>query len=343
MASKSNADNISTCISIAMCSDNRGVPMMHMALKSIFDSNRDEELDINIITDGFSQENRQKLDTLAAAFNRHISIHTITQQDIDKLDLPILKTSRWNKSAAYRFLLQELLPNLNRVLYLDIDIIVRRSLMQIWTYDLGDYVLGAVTEVNCSKDVERIGIVDNADLGYINSGVMLINLGLWRQMDLSAKLIKAMDNNADTYLYPDQDAINQRLWNDIKRLPMTFNVQYNYFTFSNRKEIFPGQLQVLANPVIIHFSRPEKPWHKGTYNKWFKRELILRYCNMEPHTEGLMDSVRYEPQKAKSTFSQRLLLIYLKAGSFVKQRLIRMHIFLAPSWKLQTYDPFPDA
>ena len=108
------------------------------------------------------------------------SIEFLEVPDADVAALPV--TDQFTKAMWYRIFLPELLPQLDRVLYLDADTLIVDSLAPLWATDLEGAYLAAVTNVFQSNHVHR-----PAELGlagphvYFNSGVLLMNLADMRR------------------------------------------------------------------------------------------------------------------------------------------------------------------
>ena len=84
---------------------------------------------------------------------------------------------RYTEAASLRLLLPELLPELDKILYLDCDIIVRQDLTRLWNEtDLGDNYLAAVYEAAIEGQAERFRALGCDPVKYFNSGFLLMNL-----------------------------------------------------------------------------------------------------------------------------------------------------------------------
>jgi lipopolysaccharide biosynthesis glycosyltransferase len=332
-------------INILMCSDERGVAMMHMSLKTIFDSNRYEDLEVHIITDGFSEASTEKINVLGKHFNRKIVVHTITAEMIGNFDIPYLNGKPWPIAATFRLMMGRLLPDLHRVIYLDIDTMTRRSLLPLWLTDLEGCVVGGVEEF---ADVTQAKLGNPPEYPYINSGVLLVDLDLWRALGLDTKIIAAIADHPEKYFYFDQDAINHLLYDKIKPLPAVYNATMSsHYRYHCPEQDKPYQDFVRRNPTIVHFTGPIKPWDKCFYPPAprCKRAMIKHYIAMEPKTEGLWGIKRYyRPDTVRPTLFGWPRYAVLKLCSFIKQYMICLGICPFESWrKTRIYDPYPDA
>lgn len=162
------------------------------------------------------------------------------------------------------FIYDNLPQELEKVLFLDADIVLRRDPAEIYDLDLKQKVLAAVHEpvfkLIPEKAQEVIGVASD---DYFNSGVMLVNLPLWRNLKVSRKALEfCLDRWEDTP-YHDQDAFNHVVrgnWLKISPLwnPRIENVIDNgdgQTTTLTKEEVYRRNLSYL-----IHYSGPGKPW-----------------------------------------------------------------------------------
>lgn len=169
------------------------------------------------------------------------------------------------KATWYRIFLPELQPSLDRILYLDSDLIVLDSLSPLFEIDLGDNCVGAVTNVFQLNHLHRpaeLGLADAHE--YFNAGVLLMNLEQMRAHSSTTKLLAFGRDHAGRIAWRDQDVLNVVLGH--RRLPLhpRWNVM-NSFRWDHAAEVF-GHAQLedaRRNPAIRHFEGPaeNKPWH----------------------------------------------------------------------------------
>jgi lipopolysaccharide biosynthesis glycosyltransferase len=175
----------------------------------------------------------------------------------------------WNyigSSMWYRFFLPDLVPDAERVLYVDADTIVADSLEPLWTIDLGAYYLGAVTNVFEQHQLHRakkLGLDSPED--YFNSGVLLLNLEQMRKDGSTEALAAFARENSADLLWPDQDTLNVVLGRRRLKLHPRWNAMNSVLGFPSAAEIFGATAveEARFNPGIRHFEGPaeNKPWH----------------------------------------------------------------------------------
>jgi lipopolysaccharide biosynthesis glycosyltransferase len=193
---------------------------------------------------------------------------------------PLLPASAW-----YNVFLPDLLPDLDRVLYIDGDAIVLDSLEPLWETDLSGHFLGAVTNVLQENHFHRI-----EDLGlpgpevYFNAGVMLMNLAELRRGEGTRAVVEWARANPDKIRWPPQDALNVALGSGRLRLHPRWNCMNSVVTFPWSAELFGAEAveEARSNPAIRHFEGPgpNKPWHYLADAE--SRELYLRHRRRTP-------------------------------------------------------------
>ena len=168
-------------------------------------------------------------------------------------------TGRWRQECFFRYFVTDLLPDSDRVLWLDADILVRKSIEELYNMDLTEKSFAAVYD-NTSDPERRLGISD-----YFNSGVLMINMKKLREtgkMNEFWELVASPDYKGEL---PDQDALNIVFKDDIKEIGGIYN------TFPLNPEQYADYL--IENAVIIHYVSEHKPWNTDDveyFNDCFK-------------------------------------------------------------------------
>lgn len=176
---------------------------------------------------------------------------------------PISK--RYPQQIYYRLAAPLLLPSeLDRILYLDVDTIVINSLTELITMPFDGAYLMACTHVH--KPLEKLNqarLSMKQESPYINSGVMLLNLPLFRE-HLELAEIRAFANEKKRILFlPDQDILTALYGNYVKLLDsLRYNLSDRVLAFHNA-EVQEEKLDiewVRKNSVILHYCGKSKPW-----------------------------------------------------------------------------------
>lgn len=116
--------------------------------------------------------------------------------------------AKYTEAASYRLLLPDLLPEYDKVMYIDCDMIVRNDLAELYrSVDLGNNYLAAVFEAPMDFQLEHMKAIGCDPNEYINSGFLIMNLELMRREYMVEKFMEASRN--DKLEFPDQDVLNQ--------------------------------------------------------------------------------------------------------------------------------------
>ncbi len=268
-------------INILCATDKNFVPYCRVMLTSLFENNKDEHISVYLLVDDtVLEKDRSKYLELAKQYVQTIHIISVDSSTFEKY--PVYN-SQWTNSIYYRLLAAELLPkSINKIIYLDADIIVTRSIREMWEIDVEKYALGAVHDIWAPNQqvYNRLGLKN--DKQYFNSGSMILNLKYWRENELSRKYMQYIQENFEKLWFNDQDTLNGVLFNKKLMLPVTYNFQvlflknsiFNEMTDEQKKNILETK-----NPLIMHYSASTKPWMIMYYKMPFL-ELWRKYRDL---------------------------------------------------------------
>ena len=195
-------------------------------------------------------------------------------------------TDRYPREMYYRiFAAQVLPPELDRVLYLDPDVLAINPVEKLYATPMGDALFAACSHVHASlRKLNELRLGMKKDAPYINSGVMLLNLSRLRREQHPETVQEWLAEHKSLFL-PDQDVIST-LYGD--RILLLDALQYNLgekFYLSCRLrprsvgEGRPDLAWVRQNTVLIHYCGRNKPWKPryigelGVFYDEFLREL----------------------------------------------------------------------
>lgn len=158
-----------------------------------------------------------------------------------------------SKACYYRLLIPWLLPDVDKIIYSDGDIIFKKDISELMGIDLGDNYIGAihkeafVTHKKMCNHIKKIGASPEK---YVNSGFLVINSKKQREDNLKSKYIELARNR---YKYQDQDILNIVCLDRIKFIDGTYNVTAKFYNKFNPKDV-----------KVIHYTG-FKPWNAFTF------------------------------------------------------------------------------
>ena len=261
-------------LNILCATDDYYVPYCGVMLTSLFDSNSDKDVNVFVIIDKpLSKANKNRFQRLSARYGQTIEYVMIDKNRL--LRFPTKGMDYWSIAMYYRIFAEELLPKeLDRVLYLDCDIIVRGSLSPLWDIDMTDKAVGVVPDIFTFYDDCYKRLQYPQDAGYFNSGVLLMNLKYWRQNKICQQCLNYLCKNYERLFANDQDVLNAVLWNRKMQLPIKYNYQVqflkDYFYHQEIPTLQKEILQTKENPIVIHYALPIKPWNILYYKMPYK-------------------------------------------------------------------------
>ncbi len=192
----------------------------------------------------------------------------------EKIYSGLIVNNHISRAAYYRISLPDILPFLDKVLYLDCDIICRKDI---------DDVFGIPIENNVTGAVHDYGEYDYAHLGipkkefYFNSGVLLFNLSLWRSQGISNLIKNFITTKGQIIILHDQDILNAVLWDKWKDLGAEANAQSSVFVKKWVVWLPKKSKELFARCTILHFSSSFKPWmytcdhpYKKEYDRYLR-------------------------------------------------------------------------
>jgi lipopolysaccharide biosynthesis glycosyltransferase len=166
------------------------------------------------------------------------------------------------------------LPDIDKIIYFDCDIIVIDSLEELFETDISQYYFAGVEDIGYFYERTVSGIKDR--FLYVNTGVLLINCKMWRDEKISDKLFEYTELNRDRIIHHDQDVINYVLKSRTLALDLKWNVQESFY--SGFRDIHPLKDEItisITSPSIIHFTSQRKPWL--AFSTHPQRHLYLDY------------------------------------------------------------------
>lgn len=268
--------------------DKKYIAPFQTMLKSLVINNPQEIIHVWLLHSEISQEELQKLEEYCG-----LQRVTLTPLQVDRTmfqNAPISK--RYPKEMYYRLLAPHILPvSLEKILYIDPDILVINAIRPLWEMELGENVFAAASHTDI------FGMIDNINrmrLGkeheYFNSGVMLMDLKQARELVKPDEIFSCVREHAVELVLPDQDVFNY-LYGE-HTLPVEDTI-WNYDTrYYSDYQIRSGGLSdmdwVMKNTVFLHFCGKKKPWktaYSGRFSALYKHYMNLsakeQLCNTE--------------------------------------------------------------
>lgn len=275
-------------MNILLSSDDNYASHLGVVMYSLMIHNsKAEKLNFFVVCNGVSTDNLSKLKSLVQHFiNSNLFLIPF---DSYVKDLHLDMSWPISLSAYARLFAAELLPTeIKRVLYLDCDMVVNADLAELWNFDLEGNSIAAVQDQMFPSIKKSIGIPPQ--IPYFNSGLLLIDLSKWRELDFGKRCFDFISKYNGRVIHHDQGVLNGLFWGRWTRLPLRYNVMTIHF-FLNQKLIrkffkdyspFYDEVEIelaKSNPVILHYtpSYTSHPWEEHCRHPF--RNLYFFYLN----------------------------------------------------------------
>ncbi|MCM1135487.1 MAG: glycosyltransferase family 8 protein [Clostridium sp.] len=277
-------------MNVATALNSRYMRYACVMLASLFVNQPDTDIHVYLLHSDLSEEDKKCLQNLAEEY--HQTIHFLLI-DKNSFSASLPTTAAWSLETYYRLMLTDILPpEVDRLLYLDVDMIINKPVKELYDTDFeGNYFCACkdMPTVFPFPDIRNEIFKEHIAQGftYFNAGMMLWNIAGLRgkytfktYMDLAKALNYQM-------LAPDQDLLNFLHWNQVKFLD---EFQYDLFSrFAYNKGIHYEDVK--KETTIVHFAGM-KPW-EGEFIHYDIEQLWWDYAKLTPFYVELMEEFLY--------------------------------------------------
>ena len=286
-------------VDIAMALDDGYLYPTIVSITSMMENkNKDSKYIYHIMHPGeFKEESKRKLKTLENKYDG-CRINLINMSNKYKN----AKQGHVTTPTYYRLSLPDLLPNLDKIIWLDGDTLVFKDLKEMLDVDMEGYCYrGFLDYKHHVSQLRRFGIKSN---DYICAGVMLINLKELRNCNAVEKCNKFINENNDKLSFHDQTTLNVLFYNKIGVLPAKYGL-FNSFRddngaanytekniLSDKKYSKREMKEAFNNPTIVHCVK--KPWRNPSVNRgndWWKYAEKTDYFNEIKEIYAIKDGI----------------------------------------------------
>lgn len=261
-------------IPISLCPNNNFTPLAYVAMSSILSSKSDNSYICFylVIPSDFTQKNINFLDSLHELYNYFNITFIIMDNRYDKA----YSDQRISKHAYYRFSLGELIPNLNKIIYLDTDVIVYKDLYNFFNLNFNGKIILAQYAMGRKK---------------VNTGILLLNLLELRKKKFEKQVLKIIKKGEKLKLH-DQSLLN----NNFNKFLGIFPPEFHTRPLGNYREIATFNKKIgniydkdylyfmYKYPTIRHFLDDFKPrnyyinyiedwWFFARKSKYFNKQI----------------------------------------------------------------------
>lgn len=245
-------------LNILVCTDNNYIVPLAALLNSLANTANQNKLTIHWFALEVSKPNIKKISSLSTRLGYEIKVYNFFESEISS---KFFTSGRITSAAYLRLYLADQIKNISKVLYLDCDMIAVGNISDLWSYHSTEKVAAVV------KDDKRINLSHLGKLipeNYFNSGMMLINVDLWKTNKIQKRLFELL-NQKIHFRFHDQDLLNLALENNVSFIDHKWNLipsreNKNLITFY-AIIVRLGLEKLFKLNGIIHYAASKKPWH----------------------------------------------------------------------------------
>ena len=282
-------------MNVSMAFDEKYAKYAYTTILSLFENNNSAEIVLYILQRDLSESSKNNIVNLCDKYSNSVLFLNI---DVAAIENMLPTTAWWPIEVYFRLNLIELLPkDVDRILYLDGDMIVNKDLSELYCTDIDGYDLAASYDV-CLEDASledflthRNSLLEELyiDKTYINSGMLLLNIKRMRSLYTFSDYMEALKKLEFKVRTPDQDLINLLHRGLIRHLDPR---RYNYPGYKVYYEV--GDYRTAKESIeIIHFIGL-KPWQGGNHIHYSTERIWWEYAIKTPYASELMENYIFE-------------------------------------------------
>jgi lipopolysaccharide biosynthesis glycosyltransferase len=294
------------------------LPWCATTLLSVLRSTRDARLVLHVFCDDDVDDRaRQRLDDMVRSEGGELHVLAVDRDALGSL--PPAVAAHGGAISCARLLLPELLPEVERIVYVDADTLAVRSVTALASSPLDGRPLGAVRNVVHPDMRARVRDLGLDPANYLNSGVLVMDLAAMRAGGTGEATLRYIRDEGDRLLWVDQDALNVVFAGAWAALHPQWNAQNSFWTWRPwAAELFGEELlaEAVSDPGVLHFEGPwlSKPWHYLCQHPYAGRYRQMLAAT--PWSRPLVD-------RTVATRAVRLLPAGLRLRAFLRLQRLR--------------------
>jgi lipopolysaccharide biosynthesis glycosyltransferase len=290
---------VTDSIHLALAFDDNFWAPAYATMRSVcISTTRRKDLVFHLLHFPLTAPHRADLEKIESEYGATLVWHDLSQsQAFADFVAELPSSAQWPKIVYGRMLMGRILPeSVQRLIYLDCDVLVRRPIEALYTADLDGKPLGAVLDCWAPFIPARKEMRQNLDIfetgePYFNSGVLLMDMAQWRQIDMQKEIQAIAQKGILQRLFYDQDVLNlvfRNRWHELEWRWNTMNAHFAHeglgasilhYTGNKPWGILSGILRstayarwyrhVMTNEIFYAFAR-----HR--WQRWWKKTLRIK-------------------------------------------------------------------
>lgn len=273
-------------INIVFASDNNYAQHTAVAMASVLVNTKvPQKIQFYLIDDEIQQENKEKIIKTVQNLGGNIEFIKIKNSKLEDCYV----SGELSRASYFRLDIANILDeSIEKIIYLDCDLLVYDDIEKMWQLDMGGKPVAATCDLGIMASA-RVRKQKNKFIGlpfdtpYFNAGVLIMDLKKWRDGNYAEAIIALATQNK--YPNHDQDALNKFFMNNWQEIPLRWDVippVFNlFFKILNKPDLRKKAIEAKLNPAIFHYAGGYKPWeyeiHDGFNDKYYEYLKLTEY------------------------------------------------------------------
>lgn len=264
-------------------------------LCSVLENNKKHNITIHLLHHLLPQYCQCFLYEMCCRYRQKIIFYDVDESSLSRVHF---KHQDLSIATYYRLLLPSLLDNsIDKILYLDCDVIVLQDISELFKIDISNYGVAAVKDSAPISNKHRLLIGLELDDKYFCAGVLLINMKYWREHNSSIVMFDFLNQYQKELFFEDQDVLNYAFRDHWFQLPNKYGKAPLTIAIIDKNQKAFDYIDYAFNASIIHYATHIKPW------------LDISIPNDHYYWEYVKLSKFPNPQKTPiSTFNRRRII-----------------------------------
>ena len=267
-------------INIVLSSDDNYAIYIPVLLESIYNTaSKNYKYVITIADANISNDIKESIANNAKNYSEFTINYVCIDNFVNKYRHLFVTFAHFTVSTYIRFFIPDILPNINKVIYLDIDLLIKSDISKLYEIDINNYMVAAAVDACYARELyynkrNEVSYTENViglpkGVPEFNAGVLLINLEKWRKANLTQKCLDKLGEIGVPRVL-DQCVLNAVIkQEDIYKLPVEWNyvwhAQLENLEAITKSNIFNEVIKEYNEKInqikIIHYTSSVKPWN----------------------------------------------------------------------------------
>ena len=273
-------------INIVFSSDNNYAQHTAVAMASVLVNTKvPQKIQFYLIDDEIQQKNKEKVTKTVQNLGGNIEFIKIKNSKLEDCYV----SGELSRASYFRLDIANILgESIEKIIYLDCDLLVYDDIEKMWQLDMGGKPVAATCDLGIMASA-RVRKQKNKFIGlpfdapYFNAGVLMMDLKKWRDGNYAEAIIALATQNK--YPNHDQDALNKFFMNNWQEIPLRWDVippVFNLFLkIVTKPDLRKKAIEAKLNPAIFHYAGGYKPWeyeiHNGFNEKYYEYLKLTEY------------------------------------------------------------------